>query len=235
MSVELPSFHCRKRVENEGATLEESQLYVQSEHDANMEDEETSDTKEPEAVPLPDPKQSATSVNCEELTSDITQADVDDALGVTGVRDVQTLRFQKRIKRSPEQCVRYCLWQNEAVLWAHSKCLPSLVAVPHNATTAADNETATASTENTTTGSRETEPNGVPGIPPCERCGAPRKFEVQLLPQLLFFMDVERRGFMDFDWDTIAVFTCSKSCHLDQNWGREFAWAQTSPKVSTAT
>ena len=45
---------------------------------------------------------------------------------------------------------------------------------------------------------------GENGIPYCPRCGAERKFEFQVLPQLL-------GNFLDI-WGTMAVYTCSKSC-----------------------
>lgn len=45
---------------------------------------------------------------------------------------------------------------------------------------------------------------GVNGIPYCPRCGAARKFEFQVLPQLL-------GNVLDI-WGTLVVYTCSKSC-----------------------
>ena len=45
---------------------------------------------------------------------------------------------------------------------------------------------------------------GKNGIPYCPRCGAERKFEFQILPQLL-------GNVLDI-WGTLAVYTCSESC-----------------------
>ena len=49
-------------------------------------------------------------------------------------------------------------------------------------------------------------------IPPCNRCGAPRRFEYQLLPQALHFMQVDSSEPEAPDWATIAVYCCSASC-----------------------
>lgn len=45
-------------------------------------------------------------------------------------------------------------------------------------------------------------------IPSCTRCGAPRIFEFQLLPQLLYYLDLDR----EFDFGTLAIYTCQASC-----------------------
>ncbi|KNC49808.1 uncharacterized protein AMSG_11935 [Thecamonas trahens ATCC 50062] len=51
-------------------------------------------------------------------------------------------------------------------------------------------------------------------VPPCGACGAPRVFEFQILPQLLFYLlhpDLEAGdGFIDFA--NIVVYTCSAHC-----------------------
>ena len=49
-------------------------------------------------------------------------------------------------------------------------------------------------------------------IPPCGLCGAPRRFEYQLLPQALHFMQVDSSQPEAPDWATIAVYSCSASC-----------------------
>ncbi|GBG80322.1 hypothetical protein CBR_g30690 [Chara braunii] len=57
-------------------------------------------------------------------------------------------------------------------------------------------------------------------IADCETCGEPRVFEMQLMPPLLYFLQEAVRtvdhqypeSIADFDWLTVAVFTCSQSC-----------------------
>ncbi len=55
--------------------------------------------------------------------------------------------------------------------------------------------------------------------PPCERCGAPRAFEFQVMPQLLnYVLDTDGSAgttqAADLDFGTIAVYTCTRSCEL---------------------
>mmetsp|Transcript_48089 Transcript_48089/g.121046 ORF Transcript_48089/g.121046 Transcript_48089/m.121046 type:complete len:454 (+) Transcript_48089:113-1474(+) len=60
---------------------------------------------------------------------------------------------------------------------------------------------------------------GAEHIRPCTQCGAPRRFEFQIMPQLLFYLqrkDVPLRSpeevHSELDWGTLAVYTCSESC-----------------------
>ena len=48
-------------------------------------------------------------------------------------------------------------------------------------------------------------------VAPCERCGAPRSFEFQIMPQFLYFLNVEK-NLRDLNFGTILVFTCDNSC-----------------------
>jgi len=70
----------------------------------------------------------------------------------------------------------------------------------------------------------------VPGqgdVPAC-RCGAPRRFEFQILPQLLNHLDLDEVG-ESVDWGTLAVFTCSASCDPASGEGAylpEVVWKQ---------
>ncbi|GAB4823697.1 hypothetical protein N2152v2_010743 [Parachlorella kessleri] len=55
----------------------------------------------------------------------------------------------------------------------------------------------------------------VPGpgdVPPCERCGAERRFEFQVMPQLLNYLDQDPSDPASLDWGMIAVYSCSASC-----------------------
>ena len=72
-------------------------------------------------------------------------------------------------------------------------------------------------------------------IVPCERCGAPRAFEFQIMPQALNFVlpggksavaavDDSR---VSLDFGTVAVYTCTRSC-VGVGPASEFAWVQPS-------
>lgn len=56
--------------------------------------------------------------------------------------------------------------------------------------------------------------------PPCKYCQGPRKFEFQLLPQLLnSFEDI-------MDFGTIVLYTCTSSCELGGEFGEEMTIRQ---------
>lgn len=68
-------------------------------------------------------------------------------------------------------------------------------------------------------------------ITPCFNCGGPRIFEFQLLPQLLYFLQVQNETDNDsLDWATIAVYSCAASCNKSdstcEGYVEEFAWVQ---------
>jgi len=63
--------------------------------------------------------------------------------------------------------------------------------------------------------------------PPCAVCAAPRSFEVQFLPTLLYMLGVGKEK-DDMDWASIVVYTCSLDCEVD-DYVEEFAWVQTYP------
>lgn len=72
-------------------------------------------------------------------------------------------------------------------------------------------------------------------IAPCAYCGGPRTFELQLLPQLLYFLGVQNEADNDsLDWATIAVYSCAASCNktggsgssCEEGYAEEFAWVQ---------
>lgn len=59
-------------------------------------------------------------------------------------------------------------------------------------------------------------------IPACDQCGGSRKFEFQIMPQLLNSLKNE-----NIDWGTLAVYTCEQSCDpADCGYAREFVYKQ---------
>ncbi|KAK5977805.1 MYND-type domain-containing protein, partial [Trichostrongylus colubriformis] len=62
--------------------------------------------------------------------------------------------------------------------------------------------------------------------PPCERCGASRTFELQLMPHLLSLIGVDQIGH-SIDWASVYVFTCSQTCEIENNgYAKEFVCKQ---------
>lgn len=58
-------------------------------------------------------------------------------------------------------------------------------------------------------------PGGIPeadSVPCCPCCGASRRFEFQVMPQLLNHLGVDVADPKAPDWGTIVVYSCSKSC-----------------------
>ncbi|KAL9921499.1 zinc finger protein RP-8 [Glossina fuscipes fuscipes] len=58
-------------------------------------------------------------------------------------------------------------------------------------------------------------------IPLCEYCGGERKFEFQIMPQLLNYLNDD-----GIDWGTLAIYTCSRSCPLPVGYAEEFVIKQ---------
>jgi pre-rRNA-processing protein TSR4 len=65
-------------------------------------------------------------------------------------------------------------------------------------------------------------------VPPCDRCRSPRKFEFQVLPQLLFYLQVDQSSSLSeiaqksCEWGTLVAYTCSQSCALSGEAADEF-------------
>ncbi|POM65112.1 Programmed cell death protein 2 [Phytophthora palmivora] len=128
----------------------------------------------------------------DDMDMDVTQRELNEALGHTKDQDPQYVRFLTRVALAKDQVLRYSRWENEAVLWVHS--------------------------EGVYTGD----------VPPCERCGGERKFEFQVLPQLLNYLGVDQQSSLgditsrSCEWGTLAVYTCAKSCPLETQCAQEF-------------
>uniref|UniRef100_A0A183CD92 MYND-type domain-containing protein n=1 Tax=Globodera pallida TaxID=36090 RepID=A0A183CD92_GLOPA len=67
-------------------------------------------------------------------------------------------------------------------------------------------------------------PRPPPTTPSCERCGAPRQFELQLMPNLVALLELDTFG-QSVDWATLMVYTCRDSCPLE-GYAREFVFKQ---------
>lgn len=68
-------------------------------------------------------------------------------------------------------------------------------------------------------------------VPPCEYCKGPRKFEFQVMPQLLTHLKVDDVG-ASIDWGVLVVFTCADSCDIPLSGKEATAEQQTSPEFA---
>ena len=74
-------------------------------------------------------------------------------------------------------------------------------------------------------------PRPPPTIPPCPRCGGPRGFELQLLPQLLACLGADAGDPASPDFAAAGVWSCVQACSDDASAGgsayaEEFVWVQ---------
>ncbi|WZN61061.1 programmed cell death protein 2 [Chloropicon roscoffensis] len=112
--------------------------------------------------------------------------------------DEEWAKFRKRLSRAPSQCVRYCGDPEGGEPEDGEDRVPLW---PSS--------------------------SNLPGeIPKCELCGEPRKFEFQVLPQVLYYAGVDSGLPDDLDFTTIAVYTCTCDVWGGQGsaYAREFAW-----------
>lgn len=129
---------------------------------------------------------------------DVTQRELNEAIGASQDQDKHYIRFLTRVELAKDQVLRYSRWNENNVLWVHSKD-----------TLANDS------------------------VPPCTCCGGERKFEFQVLPQLLFYLHVDNKSSLSAisekscDWGTLAVYTCVNSCPLEAKYAEEFLHYQT--------
>jgi len=71
--------------------------------------------------------------------------------------------------------------------------------------------------------SSQNRPSLVEHIKKCE-CGAERVCEFQVMPQLLYLLQVEQEEDA-MDWGTLVVYTCKNSC-CGKTYSEEFLWSQ---------
>lgn len=127
-----------------------------------------------------------------------TVMDVDsaDAGGSSGKEDKVTYestmdtvfqKFADRVGQNPEQCIRY-EYAGTPLLYAKGDGVSKLL---------------------------EQGGEGVrvgKGMPRCERCGAGRVFEVQLMPHAIEVLEEEEEGMEGMDWGTAIVGVCERDC-----------------------
>lgn len=71
-------------------------------------------------------------------------------------------------------------------------------------------------------------------VPPCQICGAQRRFEFQIMPQLLNHLGIDAEDESGPDFGTIAVYSCPNSCcqsescppHPGSVYVDEWVWVQ---------
>lgn len=116
-----------------------------------------------------------------ELSIELTDQDIRDALGGRLEDDPVRLHFNKVIERANTQVLRLNRWNNDAILWA-------------NKDTKAD----------------------LTSIPACPYCGKERKFEFQVMPQLIYLLGTDpeaaKTKYPEIDFGSLVVFTCCDSC-----------------------
>ena len=118
-------------------------------------------------------------------------------------------RFQRRLRMGgADQVLRYSRWTGAPPLLVHSGAYPLPQPQPQ---------------ADTSSGVTELSSN-IP-VPKDCACGSPRQLEFQVMPQLLFFLEVGGGAIVDntaahkawraataLDWGTLDVWTCTASC-----------------------
>lgn len=81
----------------------------------------------------------------------------------------------------------------------------------------------------------------VDAVGKCDRCGAERVFEMQIMPQLVWYLgggvgraegkggsmgEVARRLKEDMEWGTILIYSCERSCQIGEKYESEVAFVQ---------
>mmetsp|Transcript_3000 Transcript_3000/g.3849 ORF Transcript_3000/g.3849 Transcript_3000/m.3849 type:complete len:284 (-) Transcript_3000:243-1094(-) len=176
-----------------------------------------------EGVRNPDESNTNTDIDSDP-DMELSQREVDKAVGLSEHKDPITMNFLTRTSRASEQILRYARWGGGDPMWITSENRPQLEDIPR-----------------------------------CSNCNSERKFEFQVMPQLLYYLKVEdgqaRVSPSDstpnisnnqdpkdsnnvklppsilpsdgLDWGTLAVFSCTNSCHQnDTSYSEEFVWIQ---------
>ncbi|KAJ2798420.1 hypothetical protein H4R21_003937, partial [Coemansia helicoidea] len=96
--------------------------------------------------------------------------------------DPAFLAFQRRIQQNPDQVIRYARSPGAAT---HGE--PLYV-------------------------SDSGRPESGMDVPDCERCGAAREFEFQIMPQMITYLGIDSVDPASIDWGTLLVYSCPRSC-----------------------
>lgn len=125
-------------------------------------------------------------------------------------------KFADRLAQNPEQVLRY-EFGGSPLLYSKTDAVGKLFA--HSASEA--------------TGSKvRTMAQGSGRIPRCQNCGAPRVFELQLVPQAIAELEVEEEGLEGMEWGTVMLGVCEKDCgqrgvgNGDVGWMEEWVGVQ---------
>ncbi|KAK8799562.1 hypothetical protein WA158_006111 [Blastocystis sp. Blastoise] len=59
-------------------------------------------------------------------------------------------------------------------------------------------------------------------IPPCPLCGAPRKCEIQIMPQIIYTLEQQGKHIPSIDFGVINIYTCSESCSIKNKDGSQY-------------
>jgi len=136
--------------------------------------------------------QQMNSIDDDEDDENFTQDDLDKTVAGNDLNALASLRnsksnafdrFQVRVSREREQCIRYCRWPSDSL------------------------EDDLEEDWNSKGPLWLSDVNQCSIIPLCEHCGVERKFEVQILPQSLHYLEE-----LEIDFGTICIYTCVNSC-----------------------
>ena len=63
-------------------------------------------------------------------------------------------------------------------------------------------------------------------IPDCTYCGGKRSLEFQITSQILNFLQIDHLQQDAFDFGTLIIYSCAKSCSSDTEFMTEYCWRQ---------
>ncbi|KAI0010661.1 programmed cell death protein 2 [Xylariaceae sp. FL0662B] len=105
--------------------------------------------------------------------------------------DAAFQRFADRLAQNPEQAIRY-EFGGAPLLYSKTDAVGRLLL--------------------STTGSGSGSGSGGGGMPRCGNCGAPRAFEVQLVPRAIAELEADEMSLDGMDWGTVIVGVCERDC-----------------------